>query len=233
MALPAELDAWQRLIRCAIDDCDKGWMPGADTALMQALRSNPRSRRLLARRLGRHGASALMSVRGIDAMSALPDCEWMFEDGATLRSRIADLGTLALAPGLRKLVDRSAVQTLRRVLMPERYSWLMACDPDIDTAIGDVHQLKGWRHVDRYLGDNARLLELVTTRGLHEIGGALSGAPILIQQRIDLLYAPGARGGPADAWLPPGRALRLLRSGGSDAPVADISSSIAATAEAV
>jgi hypothetical protein len=83
------------------------------------------------------------------------------------------------------------------------------------------------------LGDDARLLELVTTRGLHEIGGALSGAPILIQQRIDLLYAPGARGGPADAWLPPGRALRLLRSGGSDAAVADISSSIAATAEAV
>lgn len=233
MAAAADFDAWQRLIRCAINDCDPGWVPGADASLMEALRDSARGRRLLARRLGTRGASALMSVRGIESMSALPDCAWMYESGATLRSRIVDLGTLALAPGLRKLVDRHAVQTLRRVLTSERYSWLMACDPDIDSAIGDVHQLKGWRLVDRHLEDDARLLSLVTTRGLHEIGGALRGAPVLLQQRVDLLYAPDARGGAADAWLPPGRALRLLRSGGSDASVARVSSNVAATAEAV
>ncbi|MFK7888044.1 MAG: hypothetical protein AB8G16_14385 [Gammaproteobacteria bacterium] len=219
MSVPVDFAAWQRLVSCTVDDCHAAWLPGADAALMAGLRGSARGRRLLARHLATHGATALMRLDGIKQMGMLPECDWMFERGATLRSRVIDLGTLALAPGLRKLVDRSAVQTLRRVLTPERYSWLMACDPDIDSAIADVYQLKGWRLVDRHLDDDTRFMQLVENRGLQEIGGALTGAPALLRDRVRLLFAPGARGSVPDAWLPPGRALRLLRSGGSDAPI--------------
>ena len=215
---PDGYNEWQRLVARTVDDVDAAWVGGADAALLERMRASKRGRRLIARHLAQQSAPALMSLRGIDVMPALPDCDWIFESGDTLRSRIADLGTLALAPGLRKLVDRQAVQRLRRLLGPVRYAWLMACDPDIDSAITDVRQLKGWRQVDQALPDDRDFADLVERRGLHEIGGALTGAPALLRDRIRLLYPPGARGEAPDAWLPPGRALRLLRLGGSDAP---------------
>lgn len=218
MSAPDGFEAWQRLVSRSVDDVDPGWIAGADETLLAELRGSRRGRRWLARHLARESAPALMSLRGIEIMPVLPDCEWIFENGATLRSRIADLGTLALAPGLRKLVDRNAVRALRRLLTPARYAWLMACDPDIDSSITDVRQLKGWRLVDNSLGDDAAFIDLIEQRGLHEIGGALNGAPKLLLDRVKLLYPPGTRQGAIDAWLPPGRAFRLLGLGGSDAP---------------
>ncbi|MEO1574935.1 MAG: hypothetical protein AAFU65_08240, partial [Pseudomonadota bacterium] len=205
MSAPDGFAAWQRLVSRVVDDVDPAWISGADASLLGELRATRRGRRWLARHLARDSAKALMSLRGIDAMPVLPDCDWIFESGATLRSRIADLGTLALAPGLRKLVDRHAVRCLRERLTPGRYAWLMACDPDIDSGITDVRQLKGWRLVDRALADDDAFAGLIEQRGLHEIGSALNGAPKLLRERIMLIYPPGARDGAPDGWLPPGR----------------------------
>ncbi len=119
-------------------------------------------------------------------------------------------------------------------MTPARYAWLLTCDPDIDTSITDVHQLKGWRMVDRSLGDDGAFVDNLVQRGLHEIGGALHGAPRLLRDRVRLLYPPGQYADGPDAWLPPGRAFRLMNLGGSDAPLPGSAEVVElATAEAV
>ena len=212
----AAFSCWQRLTASAVDDCDAGWVAGADEALLLVLRQSNLGRRQLARHLALEVTPALMSLRAIDVINTLPQCDWVLEPGAALRSRIADLGCLALAPGVRRLVDRRAVRELRQAIGGRRYDWLMATDPSGEERISEVCQLKGWRLVDRCLGDRSAFVHLVERRGLHELGGALTGAPDLLRERIELLYAPDTRDGVADAWLPPGRALQLMREGGSD-----------------
>ncbi len=227
-----QLERWQRLTALTVDDCHPLWLSGADATLLEAARQSPRGRRLLARRLAHHAAPAVFSLSAIDVLASLPDCDWVLADGSVLRSRVADLGVLALAPGLRKLVDRAAVRELRASLGTQRYEWLLAGGLDIDARIGDVWQLQGWRLVDRLVADRTNFRHLIERRGLHEIGGALLGAPALLRQRVRSLFAPGARNGSAQPWLPPGCALQLLRTGGSDEVALDALSPPAAIAAA-
>ncbi|MFK8014894.1 MAG: hypothetical protein AB8G17_05605 [Gammaproteobacteria bacterium] len=228
---------WQTLVARAVDDCDAAWVPGADAALLTALRASPTGRRLLARCLANGVAPALMNVPAIDVLATLPQCDWVLDRGEQLRSRIADLGCLALAPGVRKLVDRNAVRSLRTALGGKRYDWLLGSGAELDGQMSEVRRLKGWRLVDQFMGDEDAFVRLIIERGLDEIGGALTGAPVLLRERVRLLFPPSDTGNTADPWLPPGRALRLMREGGSDAqalnPALRGLPQQAATAEAV
>lgn len=209
-------ERWQQLTARTVDDCHPHWLMGVDAQLFDAARQAPRTRRLVARRLAQEAAPAVFSLTAMDVLATLPNCDWILADGGVLRSRVADLGVLALAPGLRKLVGRAAVRELRVSLGSRRYEWLLSGGLDIDARISDVWQLQGWRLVDRYVTNRSHFRQLIEHRGLHEICGALSGAPALLQQRVRSLFAPSARDGGAQPWLPPGCALRLLRDGGSD-----------------
>lgn len=195
-----------RLLDAALDGAHPGYFDALPRELLGAARGVPVGRRMLLRRLTRQ-RPALAGLIALDA-ATLATHPWVLWDAAQLHGAAADLGAIALVPGLRACVDRPSVMRLRAAIGSERLA--MALTFQAGEPIPDAVSALARRTVAGAIRDADAIAVLVARNGYRELAGYAERIHPAIGERVRLAFRPDWRAGPQGIWLSEAQVARYF-----------------------
>lgn len=208
-----------RLLDAALDGAHPGCFAGLPRELLDAARVSPLGRRMLLRWLAPRARPLLAGLFTLD--SALLDAHpWVAWSAERLHAAAADLGAIALVPGLRACVDRASVMRLRAAIGCERLA--MALKFQAGEPIADAVNAWARRAVADAIRDADAIAVLVARNGYRELAGYAERIHPAVGERVRLAFRPDWRAGPQGTWLPAALVARYfsVHAEGDAAPVA-------------
>lgn len=188
-----------RLLDAALDGAHPGCFDGLPRELLEAARTSALGRRMLLRRLALRARRLLADVFTLD--TALLDAHpWAVWNAERLHAAAADLGAIALVPGLRACVDRASVMRLRAAIGCERLT--MALKFQAGEPIADAINALARRTVGDAIRDADAIAVLVARNGYRELAGYAEHIHPALGERVRLAFRPEWRADPQGTWLP-------------------------------
>lgn len=195
-----------RLLDAALDGAHPGCFDGLSRELLAAARGVPVGRRMLLRQLARR-RPVLAGLIALDEAS-LAAHPWVLWTAEALHGAAADLGAIALVPGLRACVDRPCVMRLRAAIGSERLA--MALKFQAGEPVPDAVNALARRTVADAIRDVDAIAVLVARSGYRELAGYAERIHPALGERVRLAFRPDWRAGPQGTWLPEAQVSRYL-----------------------
>lgn len=186
-----------RLLDAALDGAHPGYFHALPRELLTAARDVPVGRRVLLRGLARQRPVLAGLITLDDAV--LVAHPWVLWNAGQLHGAAADLGAIALVPGLRACVDRPSVMRLRAAIGSERLA--MALKFQAGESIPDAVNALARRTVADAIRDADAIAVLVARNGYRELAGYAERIHPAIGERVRLAFRPDWRVDPQGTWL--------------------------------
>lgn len=187
-----------RLLDAALDGAHPGYFEGLPRGLLDAARGSPVGRRMLQRRLALRARPLLAGLFALDA-AAVDAHPWALWSAEQLHGAAADLGAIALAPGLRACVDRPGVMRLRAAIGSGRLA--MALRFQSGERVADAIDALARRMVADAIRDADAIAVLVARNGYRELAGYAEHVHPCVGERVRLAFRPDWRADPQGTWL--------------------------------
>lgn len=190
-----------RLLDAALDGAHPDYFPGVGRNLLAQARRSSVGRRMLLRQLLDRSKSLLVGLSSL-CEEMIAEHPWILWDTAKLHDTAADLGAIALVPGLRTCVDRASVLRLRGAIGSARLS--MALTFRDGEQAPDTMSAMARRAVADALGDADAVATLVARNGYRELAGYADRIHPAVGERVRMAFRPSWRADPQGTWLPRG-----------------------------
>ena len=192
-------DAPSRLLDAALDGAHHGYFGGLPDALLAGGRNSSIGRRMLMRRLLPHAPRVTLDLASVtgELIDAHP---WALWNTQRLHDAAADLGALALVPGLRDCVEREKVLMVRAAIGSRRLAMVLQFNAGARVSGSGVARAR--KALAAALGNAEGVAALVSMRGYRELAGYAARIHPAFGERIRLVFRPEWRNDRADTWLP-------------------------------
>lgn len=188
-----------RLLGAALDGAHPDYFAGVERGLLVRARRSPIGRRMLLRQLLAWSRSLLADLSSLGE-ETIAEHPWALWDAMKLHDTAADLGAIALVPGLRTCVDRASVLRLRGAIGSARLA--MALTFRHGEQVPDAMSAVARRAVTDAVGDAHAVAALVARNGYRELAGHADRVHPAIGERVRLAFRPSWRADPRGTWLP-------------------------------
>lgn len=188
-----------RLLGAALDGAHPDYFAGVERCLLVQARRSPIGRRMLLGQLLAWSRSLLADLSSLRE-ETVAEHPWALWDAAKLHDTAADLGAIALVPGLRTCVDRASVLRLRGAIGSARLA--MALTFLHGEQVPDAMNAMARREVTNASGDADAVAALVARNGYRELAGYADRVHPAIGERVRLAFRPSWRADPRGTWLP-------------------------------
>lgn len=196
-----------RLLGAALDAAHPDYFAGVERGLLERARRSPVGRRMLLRQLLAWSRSLLADLSSLDD-ETIEEHPWVLWDAVKLHDTAADLGAIALVPGLRTCVDRASVLRLRGAIGSTRLAMAITCRHD--EQVPDAVAALARRAVAHALGSADAIAALVARNGYRELAGYADHVHPAIGERVRLAFRPSWRADPRGTWLPRAAVARFF-----------------------
>ena len=196
-----------RLLGAALDGAHPAYFDGIPRELLMRARHSPVGRRMLLRQLVMRARPLLADLFSLND-EILAAHLWVLWDAVKLHQTAADLGAIALVPGLRACVDRASVLRLRGAIGSERLA--MALTFLTGERIPDAVNAMARRVVSEAVRDMDAIAALVARHGYRELAGYAERIHPAVGERVRLAFRPEWHADPRGTWLPAAAVARYF-----------------------
>lgn len=187
-----------RLLGAALDGAHPDYFEGIPRDLLTRGRGSPVGRRILLRKLLSRGHPLLVGLFALKD-EVIAGHAWVLWDARKLHDAAADLGAIALVPGLRACIERSRVLRLRTAIGSRRLS--MALTFDSGMPVPEAVNSMARKALAEVIDDVDAIAALVARSGYRELAGYAARIHPAFGERVRLAFRPDWRDDPAGTWL--------------------------------